>query len=341
MTRGWCPSVHEPMESGDGLLARVKPPGGRLPAAALRAVAEAVACHGNGTVELTARGNLQIRGLTAASAPGFAAAMVAAGLADRDPERERRRNVITLPPYDDAMAAAVEAVMVTVPSLAPKFCVAVGAAEADLVVLGSAIWAEGTAHPFSLGTLRRLMVAAAGGQRLRTVPPPAQPPPGLLLALPFGQTDAGALVRLAALTDAARTTPWRALHIPAPPDAAPYAEAGFITDPADPRRGIAACPGAPACRSGTTPARADAARLAGLGITGLHVSGCAKGCARPRAGVTLVGRNGRYDLVPHGRASDAPTLVGLDLAAAAEAIIGQGLCPWTRPKDSRPLEACL
>jgi precorrin-3B synthase len=103
------------------------------------------------------------------------------------------------------------------------------------------------------------------------------------------------------------------LHIPTPPDPSPYAAAGFITDPADPRRFIAACPGAPACASGGAPAREDALRLAEHGITNIHVSGCAKGCAHPRPALTLVGRDGRYDLIRHGRAADAPALTGLTL----------------------------
>ena len=320
MTRGWCPSIHEPMPSGDGLLVRVKPPGGRLPDTALRAIADAAARYGNGAIDLTSRGNLQIRGLTSHTAPAFAAAMITAGLADPDPARERRRNVIAVPPCDDALVAAIEDALATIPGLAPKFCVAVGPAEADLVVEGGLIWAQGQSYAFSMDVLIGLASRAAG-QRLRPATPRSQPViPGLLLALPFGQTTAAALGRLADLTTEARTTPWRALHIPVPADAAPYARAGFITDSADPRRTIATCPGAPACASGTTPTRADAAFLAASGLTHIHVSGCAKGCAYPRPGLTLVARAGRYDFIPHGRAADPPAATGLTLAQAITAI---------------------
>jgi precorrin-3B synthase len=111
------------------------------------------------------------------------------------------------------------------------------------------------------------------------------------------------------------------LHVPTPPDASPYAAAGFITDPADPRRSLAACPGAPACASGTVPARSDALRLAERGITNIHVSGCAKGCAYPRPGLTLVGRGGRYDIIRYGRAADAPSFTGLTLEQTIEHLI--------------------
>jgi precorrin-3B synthase len=86
--------------------------------------------------------------------------------------------------------------------------------------------------------------------------------------------------------------------------------AGLIVDPADPRRAVAACPGAPSCASGGTPAQDHAHRLAAAfaplaraGATA-HVSGCPKGCAQARpATLTLVGRpDGRYGVVLDGNA---------------------------------------
>ncbi len=127
MKRGWCPSLYDPMPTGDGLLVRVKPPGGLLSSGAARLLAQAALRHGNGIIELTSRANLQIRGLTPSSAPRFAAAMVAAGLASADPGVERRRNVMALPlaGYDPAaaadagpLAAALEAMLAAEPALA-------------------------------------------------------------------------------------------------------------------------------------------------------------------------------------------------------------------------------
>lgn len=137
MKRGWCPGLYDPMPTGDGLLVRVKPPGGRLTSRAARLVAQAARDCGNGVIELTSRGNLQIRGLSAANIQPFAAAMVAAGLASADPGVERRRNVMPLPlagcdpaaAADAAsLAAAVEAMLAADPALAalsPKFSFAV------------------------------------------------------------------------------------------------------------------------------------------------------------------------------------------------------------------------
>ncbi|MBX3540174.1 MAG: hypothetical protein KF735_21215 [Chelatococcus sp.] len=160
----------------------------------------------------------------------------------------------------------------------------------------------------------------------------------LTLALPFGRMTARQLALLAELAEgensgALRLGPWRQIHWPgiAPDRAAVLmakaAAAGFITDPDDARLAIIACPGAPACGSGEVPAQEDAMRiaatvrdLAGAGF-GLHVSGCAKGCAaqatgRHPPGLTLVGARGRYELV-RGGATHARPIVALGVAEAA------------------------
>ena len=137
------------------------------------------------------------------------------------------------------------------------------------------------------------------------------------VAPPFGHSGAETLHRLfgeAASGGAAglRTAPGRALLvIGLSPDAASVfasrAEAlGFIVDPADPRRRVVACAGAPICASGEIPARALAPIVAqavrASGAPGpIHVSGCAKGCAHPSpAPVTIVGRNRACDIHLNG-----------------------------------------
>ena len=82
----------------------------------------------------------------------------------------------------------------------------------------------------------------------------------------------------------------------------------------DPRRAVAACTGAPACASGSTPTLTDAVRVAEiirpLAMDGLsvHVSGCAKGCAKPGpADLTLVGQDGHYAIVVGGSPGDPPS----------------------------------
>lgn len=109
--RGWCPSLFEPMGSGDGLLVRVKPPLGRMSATGARAIAAAARTFGNGQIEITNRGALQVRGLRQASLPPFQAAVLAAGLASADPAIERRRNLLVSPfamPTEAAVATELE-----------------------------------------------------------------------------------------------------------------------------------------------------------------------------------------------------------------------------------------
>ncbi len=137
MLRGWCPSLFEPMPSGDGLLVRLKPPGARLTETAARQLAVAATRFGDGAIALTRRAAIQVRGLRARDVAAFAASMVEAGLADRDPEVERRRAVIPAPlmgadpgasPNAPLIAGAIEDRLARDPRLArllAKFCVSV------------------------------------------------------------------------------------------------------------------------------------------------------------------------------------------------------------------------
>ena len=77
MRRGACPSLDAPMRTGDGLLARLRVVGGRLTPVQLTKVAAIAGQFGNGQIEITARGNLQVRGLSDATAVDFARAIEA------------------------------------------------------------------------------------------------------------------------------------------------------------------------------------------------------------------------------------------------------------------------
>ncbi len=77
--RGVCPGLSAPMPTGDGLLARLLPIG-PIHCNAFIDLCEAAGRHGNGTIEISARGSLQMRGLTPISAPLFASAVSALGI---------------------------------------------------------------------------------------------------------------------------------------------------------------------------------------------------------------------------------------------------------------------
>ena len=83
LRRGACPRIATPMPTGDGLLARL-PPQGTLSIANLIALCDAALECGNGVLEVTQRGSLQVRGLSYTSAPLFARRVFSLGLAAED-----------------------------------------------------------------------------------------------------------------------------------------------------------------------------------------------------------------------------------------------------------------
>ncbi|MGO1304656.1 MAG: cobalamin biosynthesis protein CobG, partial [Sphingomonas parapaucimobilis] len=111
VVKGWCPDAFRPMMAGDGLLVRVRPPLARLTAAQVEGLCEAALRHGNGEIDLTARANLQLRGVSEAGWPALIEALQALGLVDPDPVREGRGAILVQPDWregDDTHAIAVE-----------------------------------------------------------------------------------------------------------------------------------------------------------------------------------------------------------------------------------------
>ena len=81
--RGACPGLSMPMQTGDGLLVRLLP-NGTIPLAAFMALCKAAQTRGNGVIEITSRGSIQVRGLSDASAPEFAETIAALNIAAED-----------------------------------------------------------------------------------------------------------------------------------------------------------------------------------------------------------------------------------------------------------------
>ncbi len=355
--KGWCPGALRPMETGDGLVVRVRPHGSRLTVAQALGLADLAEAHGNGLIDLGSRAHLQLRGVRAAGLPGLHEALAGLGLLDPDPESEARRNILTTPAWQGAetlrLVADLEAALAAAPPLPPKFGFAVdtgaqavlGGASADIriergqdgglilradgVPMGdpvrretAALRAVGLAHWFAahcgaLTRMARLVAAGTTPPWRGTVPPrtgaplpPGATPFGACRALPFGQMSAGTLRHLAVAP--LRLTPWRSVVAEGAAGLPPHPD--LIADPADPLLRVAACTGAPGCAAASVETRALARQLAVLVPEGrfLHVSGCAKGCAHPRAAdATLTGREGRFDLIPDGPAGGTPTATGL------------------------------
>jgi precorrin-3B synthase len=89
-----CPGALQVHQAADGALVRVRLAGGRIAAAQLAALAHVSGEFGSGTLELTARGNVQLRGITDVTA--VAELLTQAGLLP-SPTHERVRNIVASP----------------------------------------------------------------------------------------------------------------------------------------------------------------------------------------------------------------------------------------------------
>lgn len=430
MRRGWCPSVARPMPSGDGLLVRLRLPADSVPPALLHAIASCARGFGNGHVDLTRRGNLQLRGLSEETIPGLVEALSAFEGVASPHEAESAPDIMMSPlsGLDPNAVCDVRAIVKdlrarlarepSLRALPAKFCFTVedgGHFGLDYVAADIRFKARGTSGGISFAValggrageakpvgacapysvpdvgvaLARAFLEMRGGDeaaprrmaellkrsgtetllrsgdlasrlsyRSEVAESAASPvfrepgtpigighgenEPGYMgIAVPFGQLTADQLDDLASQTEAfggeIRLTPWRVIFLAnrsllkAFKTEHRLESSGFITRMPDARLNIAACPGKPACARGTVSPREDARLLGRVaqGLTfdspgrliGIHISGCAKGCARSATTkATLVGRNGRYDLVIDGTAGDPPIREGLTLEEAKIAL---------------------
>jgi len=95
--RGACPGVLAPMQVGDGLLLRVRVPAGVLRADHARQIAELGNRYGNGLIDLSQRGNLQLRGISADGLEPVTDALRGMGYVSGDAASEAVRNVLCSP----------------------------------------------------------------------------------------------------------------------------------------------------------------------------------------------------------------------------------------------------
>ncbi|MBB0243745.1 nitrite reductase, partial [Streptomyces alkaliphilus] len=91
-----CPGALRLHAADDGALARVRLPGGLLDASAARVLADLAEEFGDGRVDLTSRGNMQLRALPTNCGAVLASRLRAAGLLPSD-THERARNIVATP----------------------------------------------------------------------------------------------------------------------------------------------------------------------------------------------------------------------------------------------------
>ncbi|MDE0523264.1 MAG: cobalamin biosynthesis protein CobG [Boseongicola sp.] len=366
--RGWCPTAHRPMMSGDGLLVRLRPGSGRMTAATARTVADLAHRFGNGLIDLTSRAGLQIRGVKDDAHSDLLRALVAAELVDADPDMEARRNIVVAPFWiagdlTDRLAHALAQRLAELPHLPAKSGIAIDTGAAPVLQDvssdfrferdgegGLLLRADGTERGWrideadafdALNEMAAWFVKTGGGESRRmkrhvskvslpgnwqlAVPSeggdlwlPGRTKEGVVVGVPFGAMSVDALAGLLAEADpgCVQVMPRRCLYLET---ARPVAHPAFIHDPSAFLLDVSACPGAPRCARATVPTRPIARQLAERGLGTLHVSGCAKGCARSgSADVTLVGRDGMFDLVRCGSVGDTPDRTGVPEAGLLE-----------------------
>lgn len=362
IVQGWCPGAHRPMMSGDGLVVRVRPFRASLDRDQVYGLCDLARRFGNGTVDLTSRANLQIRGVSAVDHPALLADLDGLGLLDKDPAVEGHRNILM--PVDwqvgdltDRLYTGLLETLATLPALPQKMGYALDTGATASLIHGSADFrfeldaqghlilradgaatgrrvTEDTAMQALLGLVSWFIDSGGqeAGRMKRHVRSKALPDSwqgvkpravasalapgahhcGAILGVPFGSMNADdlqALMGTQSVTEL-RLMLGRMIWLRG---ADPRNSRGFVTVPNSPLLTTHACPGAPLCPQGSVETRALARRLAGRVNGTLHISGCAKGCAHPRrADVTLVGQDGRFDLVRDGAPWDEPDSTGLE-----------------------------
>ncbi|WP_244914870.1 precorrin-3B synthase [Rhizobium sullae] len=130
--RGACPTLAAPMATGDGLLVRLRPAGGALTPAQFKMLAASAAANGNGLLEISARGSLQVRGLRPETVDRLAADVEAAGILVPAGPSIELSPLHGIDPREIGNPAAIEArlrdelrIALSSPLLAPKLSIIV------------------------------------------------------------------------------------------------------------------------------------------------------------------------------------------------------------------------
>ncbi len=92
----FCPGILNAVAAKDGLLMRIRFPGGLIASAQLLTIANICAERATGQLEITSRANIQIRGLTPQDLPIVVEHLADAGLLP-SPEHDRVRNIVASP----------------------------------------------------------------------------------------------------------------------------------------------------------------------------------------------------------------------------------------------------
>jgi precorrin-3B synthase len=305
-------------EAADGGLVRIRVPGGLLTASQVSALARASASLGDGNLDLTSRGNVQLRGLRDREA-------LLDVLLDADllpsPAHDTARNIVASPLSASPVAAldagiCADAALAELPG---RFLLGlddgsgdVQSLDPDLSLQGSSLVIGGRlAGPGDVADLldacRAFLTLRTTEWRLSELPDgPAQVAAALGRSLTAPATRTGAVAvgrrgdrvvahvpfgRLTpahlAVLGAVVLTPWHSVVVPAGTDLSL-----FVTDPGSPWVGLSACVGTQCSRS-LADVRADAVP----GRVPTHWSGCERRCGKPAGARDVVATEHGYQVL--------------------------------------------
>jgi precorrin-3B synthase len=106
---GWCPGALQPMQSGDGLIVRVRPRLSRLSLVQLETLARSAHRFGDGSLHLSNRANVQIRGVSPDAHGALLEILGGAGMTDSEAGIEAVRNIMVSPAVELSAHAGLAA----------------------------------------------------------------------------------------------------------------------------------------------------------------------------------------------------------------------------------------
>lgn len=330
LVKGWCPSLEKPMQTGDGLLVRVPIKFGRLQANVAQKIAELAQKYGNGHLDLSARGNLQIRGVSEASYPILREELENLGFA-----HDFALHIITNPLAGidptcnaDVLEIAKELerfwALNSNAKLPEKFLIVLdGGGIFPLTDIPCDLYFSTSVMPVQAGIQHIIKILSQSpkcnkkpfseklvSQQLGFIPRDEQSG-ALMFSAPFGRVEAEELKKLADVAEKYSKgeiilAPKRIFILPniAQNDSKnaliAVEKIGFITKNNDSRLKIHACVGAPACSSALGETREYAAKYAAQNQNLeqiVHITGCSKGCAYSgKADILITASKTGYDI---------------------------------------------
>lgn len=317
LVKGWCPSLEKPMKTGDGLLVRITIKFGRVRSEVAQKLAELSAKYGNGHLDLSARGNLQFRGVSEKTYEPLRAELTQLGF-----NSDKNFSIIANPLDKNAQDFAeklYEALNTQRISLPEKFLIIIDGGEVfPLSAMPCDLYMKAEKADITeiISVLKTIQKCDKKPANVNAQPAmigfiPLTVQYGIIsVAATFGRIETEQLKKLADIAkkhsdEEIIFAPFRRVILPnvtsenSSSVLQKLAEIGFIINVDDPLLNIHACVGAPACSS----AYGETRKLANKWAIDhpnmkqiVHITGCSKGCAyRGKADITITATKTGYE----------------------------------------------